>query len=394
MEVKEELFHQRVEGIIVELSNYFEVRYAQITRIKPALQSMYADLLWQQMVKVRDVMSHEKMFGPVRVRAGDILASHDESKRRAVMGPIDQASILNELIPEQEEGGERRPGFLSIRTMVALYTTVDISLGSVIELTDIWLWWDILDAADIYNFKEQKKLIERMKSAEVTAAMQTSYHSAMGRRDDRPLSREEILSYEFAYLEALWRNFMQRRFEEKSFMMVIKRDPVGGEDSVDDLIVTLSTHIKARQRLQQTNGLDDRLREYYAKTFKCEPSQIKAEQALTHENLTIMRLHDDLRLGLERGVVLGPPYDYKRAQGDEMGREVEHYRQTLSLVQSVVESARQQMTVKSSTGATASGVMAAPTAAPPSAPRPPEPKPAKPQPPKEEATTEESPLYF
>jgi len=391
MDIKEEFFYHRVEGIIAELSNYFMVRYAEIARIKPPLNSMYADLLWRQMAKVRDIMWHEKMFGPVRVRVADILASRDESKRRAIMGPIDQASILSELIPEQEETGERRPGFLVVRNMRALYTSVDPSLGPVIELTDIWLWWDVLDAADNYNFKEQKKLIETLRTAEITAAMQTFYHGAMVRREERSLTRDEILSFEFVCLESLWRNFMQRRTEEKSYMMVVKRDPIGGEDSVDELIVTLSCHIKARQRLQQEGGLDDRLREYYAKILKCDPSHVKPEQALAHENVTILRLHDDLRMGLERGAVLGEPYDYKRAQGDEMGRAVEHYRQTLSLVSSVVESARQQVAARVSAVTPAPG---APTPAPTVEPRQSQPKPTKPQPVKEEEPTEETPLFF
>ncbi len=337
MDTKDELFRYRTEGIIAELSNYFEIRFEQITRIKPALRSMYADLLWMQMLKVREVLAGEKMFGPIRLRVAEILASRDEAKRHAVMGPIDQASILNELIPEQEEGGARRPGFLSVRTMRALYTSVDPALGPVIELTDIWLWWDILDAADVFNFKEGKKLIERRKSDEVTRALSDYYHQAMGRRDDRAVTREEILTFEFLYIESLWKAFMQRRAEEKSYMLIPKRDPLGGQDSVDELVLTLSRHIAARQKVMQDGGLDDRLREYYAKVLRCDPASLRAEQCRAHEDLTIMRLRDDLKLALERGVALGEPYDYKRWQGEEMGREVEHYRKTLPLVKSMLQ---------------------------------------------------------
>ncbi|MCX8036147.1 MAG: hypothetical protein N3D11_03640 [Candidatus Sumerlaeia bacterium] len=337
MDTKDELFRYRTEGIIAELSNYFEIRFEQITRIKPALRSMYADLLWMQMLKVREVLGGEKMFGPIRLRVAEIFASRDEAKRHAVMGPIDQASILNELIPEQEEGGARRPGFLSVRTMRALYTSVDPALGPVIELTDIWLWWDILDAADVFNFKEGKKLIERRKSDEVTRALSDFYHQAMGRRDDRAVTREEILTFEFLYLESLWKAFMQRRAEEKSYMLIPKRDPLGGQDSVDELVLTLGRHIAARQKVMQDAGLDDRLREYYAKVLRCDPASVRAEQCRAHEDLTIMRLRDDLKMALERGVALGEPYDYKRWQGEEMGREIEHYRKTLPLVRSMLQ---------------------------------------------------------
>jgi hypothetical protein len=344
-----------------------------------------------QMMKVREVISGEKMFGPTRIRVADILGSRDEAKRHAVMGPIDQSSILNELIPEQEEGAARRPGFLSVRTMRALYTSVDPSVGSVIELTDIWLWWDILDAADMFNFKEQKKLIERLLSAEITAAAQTFYHGAMGRRDDRPLTREEILSFEFVYLESLWRNFVQRRVEEKSYMMVIRRDPIAGGNSVDELIITLSRHVTARQRLGHEGGLDDRLREYYAKIFKCDPAQVRAEQAIAHEEATIVRLREDLRMGLERGEVLGSPYDYKRAQGDQMGRDVDGYRQSLPLVKSVIESAR--MAVARPATPTPGSATATPSGG--TEPRRTEPKPTpKPDLSKQEAPSEEGPIYF
>ncbi|KPL06149.1 hypothetical protein AMJ85_10550 [candidate division BRC1 bacterium SM23_51] len=331
MDTDDGLFQHRVDGIVAELANYFEIRYAQLTRIKSALASMYEDLLWQQMKKVRDVMAHEKMFGPIRLRAGDILASRDEAKRRAVMGRIDQASILNELVPEQEESAERRPGMVAVRNMRALYTAVDPSLGPVIELSDIWLWWDILDAADVYNFQEQKKLIDRRRGEEITKSIQDFYHQAMHIRDERLLERQEILGYEFAYLESIWRSFMERRAEDESFMLVIKRDPVGGDDTVNDLILALSRHISARQRLSQEGGLDDRLRGYYAKLLKFDDAaKLTAERAIAHEDLTIIRLREDLRMGLERGTVLGEAYDYKAAQGDKMKRDLDHYRELLS----------------------------------------------------------------
>lgn len=335
---KEDILRYRSEGIVAELAIYFETRYEQLTRIKPNLASMHADLLWMQMQKVRDVMTHEKMFGPMRLRVGEILASRDESKRNAVMGPIDQSSIMNELVPE-EDTSERRPGFLAVRNMRAFYMSLDPSLGPVIELTDIWLWWDVLDAADVFNFKEQKKHIERLKGQDITPKMQHYYHQAMGIRDERELSREEILSYEFTYLQSIWKNFMQRRGEEESFMMLVKIDPVGGEGGVDDLIVTLGTHIQARKRLAKESGLDDRLRDYYAKILKLDPQKITAERAIAHEDVQILRLREDLRGSLDRGIVLGEPYDFKRTQGEEMGRDLEHYRKELPLVESILAAA-------------------------------------------------------
>jgi len=346
MDTKDERFRYKVEGIIAELSNYFELRFQQITRIKPSLVSMYADVLWQQMHKVRDVMGHEKMFGPQRLRVGDILASRDEAKRRAIMGPIDQASILNELVPEQDETAERRPGYVVVRSTRALYTSVDPSLGPIIELTNIWLWWDILDAADMFNFKEQKKLIEKLRSEEISGQMQETYRDWMGRRDERPITRQEILSYEFGFLESIFRNFLQRRYDEDSYMKIIKRDPVGGDDSLDDLIITLSRHISARRRLAGKEGLDEQLREYYAKTFKCDPAEVTAERAISYEDVTILRLREDLRIGLERGAVLGEPYDYKMAQAKQMARDVENYRKSLPLVQSIVRAIVEKTTAE------------------------------------------------
>ena len=344
MTEKTDILRYQSDGIIAEMANYFEIRYEQLTRISAGLASMHADLLWMQMEKVRDVMTHEKMFGPVRLRVVEILASRDESKRRAVMGPIDQASIMNELVPE-EETAARRPGFLAVRNMRQLFTSVNASLGPVIELTDIWLWWDILDAADVFNFKEQKKFIERRKSEPVTAQMQSYYHDALRIREERETSREEILSYEFAYLELLWKYFMQRRKEEESFMRVIKIDPIGGDDSVDDLIVMLTSHIKARRRLAEEGGLDDRLREYYAKALKVDPPKVTAERAISHEDVQILQLRQDLRAGLERGAVLGKPYDYKRVQGKEMTRDAERYRKELPLVEAVVAAVAQAVAV-------------------------------------------------
>lgn len=327
---------QHAEGIIAELSDYFEVRYQMMTRVNPSLSSMHADLLWLQMEKVRDIVIGEKMFGPERWRVAQILASRDEAKRAAVMGPIDQASILNELVPEQEEG-ERRPGFVVVRSMKALYTSLDPSLGPVIELTDIWLWWDVLDAADRYNFKRQCKRIESLQKRDLTPELQTHYLEAMHVREERELKREEILSFEFAYLDSICRAFTARRDEEESYQRIIKMDPIGGDDSLDDLIVTLSRHITARKKLGTEDGLDDRLREYYSKVLKCDADQVTAERATAHEDLSILRLREDLRVALERGEALGPPYAYKMRQAEEMAAQVDRYRKTLPLVDSIVQ---------------------------------------------------------
>lgn len=337
---QEELLRYRTEGIITELANYFEIRYEQLTRVKPELAAMHADLLWMQMDKVRTIMAGGKMFGPARLQVGNILASRDEKKRLAVMGPIDQSSIMNELVPE-EDTSERRPGFLVVRSMRALFTSVDESLGRVIELTDIWLWWDIFDAADMFNFKEQKKLIEKRKTDDISERMQKYYQKAMAWREERDLKREEILSHEFAYLDLIWKNFMQRREEEESYMKMIKVDPVGGHDSIDDLILTLAGHVKARKRLGEEGGLDDRMLEYYAKVLKLEPSKVTPERAIAHEDVQILRLRVDLQAGLEQGAVFGEPYDFKVAQGKEMGRDVARYRKEIALDEKILFAASQ-----------------------------------------------------
>jgi len=335
MEAKNDPIRHHAEGIIAELANYLEIRYQYLTRIRPSLASMYGDLLWIQMEKVRIIMMEEKMFGAVRPRVAEILASRDESKKRCVLAPVDQASIMPELVPD-EESFERRPGNVIVRSVRALYMMVDASLAPVIELSDIWLWWDVHDAVCVHNFREQKALLDRLQPEPMTKEKQDLYYQAMGRRDDRTVTLEEMLSFEFAHLESIWRIFQQRRLEEKSFMMVIKRD-AKGDRGLDDLIVTLGRHITTRRRLTDEGGLDDRLREYYARVLKVEPARVAAEEAVGHEEAAIRRLREDLKEALGQDEVLGEPYNYKRAQSDEMRRDLEQYRKTLPLVDAIVQ---------------------------------------------------------
>jgi hypothetical protein len=325
---------RHVEGIIAELSSYMQIRFEQLARIRPSLRSMYPDLIWMQTEKVRGILVEEKMIGGLRIPVVEILAGRDEAKRRAMQNPIDQSSIMSELVPD-EESMERRPGQVSVRSVRGLYMAVDSTLNRIIEVIDIWLWWDIFDAANAHGFKEQKALIERRRTEPLGPEHQDHYMQAMARREEREITREEILSFEYAYLESLWRAFMVRRTEERSYMLVIQRDSAG-ESGLDDLILTLGRHIAARRKLNEPGGFDG-LREYYARAFRADPAHVTVEQAAASEDQAIARLRDELHQAFERDEALGEAYNYKRAQAEQMAREIEQYRHSLPLIEEVVK---------------------------------------------------------
>ena len=73
---------RHVDGIIGEVSNYMQIRFEQLVRIRPSLQSMYPDLIWMQTEKVRGILVEEKMFGAQRIPVAEILAGRDALEAR------------------------------------------------------------------------------------------------------------------------------------------------------------------------------------------------------------------------------------------------------------------------------------------------------------------------
>ncbi|MCX7765992.1 MAG: hypothetical protein N2246_04725, partial [Candidatus Sumerlaeia bacterium] len=215
---------KRVEGIAAIVKEFMDARFEHALRINPHIGPPYADLSWQQLVTLRQILAEDKAFGPVRFRVCDILASDDEAKKHALFSPTDQNSIMNEILNISEQVKETRAGILNIRDIKTFYTALDPSLTRIVELIQTWIWWDLPDAADIFSFEQEYQRILKLAKQPLTDKIIDYYRKAMKRTTDAEITLKDILEYEINKLEQIVKRLKQRNEAEPGYQMILKRD--------------------------------------------------------------------------------------------------------------------------------------------------------------------------
>ena len=106
---------KRIDGILALVKDYLDARFTHARRVNPRISHIYADIMWQQLATLRLILREGKAFGPVKYLVADILCSDDEPKRKALFNPVDQNSIMNEIIDVEEEKRDQKAGTLEIK---------------------------------------------------------------------------------------------------------------------------------------------------------------------------------------------------------------------------------------------------------------------------------------
>jgi hypothetical protein len=316
---------KRVEAICELLKDYMDVRFAHAVRVNPHIAHVYDDVAWQELTSVRQVLTTTKAFGPVRFLVADILCSDDKLKVGSLFNPVDQNSIMNEIIDEKESKRDQRAGILEIGSMRTLYRALDPSLERIVELIQTWLWWDLMDATLLFDFDQQVQRLHSLKTHEMNEKLEEYYHKALKRAISEKISKPEIMDYEFKKLEGMLGQFAQRRNEDEGYRVIIKRDELP-ESGINAEILDLGKHINALQGLETAHDLKEETRVSYAPLLDCSPAEVTRERVIEFEKKQVESRKKDLMGRLARPKHLGPPYDYKQRQLEELRRRVEEAR--------------------------------------------------------------------
>jgi hypothetical protein len=302
---------KRVDGIIAIVKDYLDVRFTHARRVNPRISHIYADVMWQQLATLRLVLTGGKSFGPVKYLVADILCSDDEPKRKALFNPVDQNSIMNEIVDVEEQKRDQRAGTLEIKDMRTMYKALDPSLEMVVELIQTWIWWDLPDAADLYNFDQQYQRIMTLHSRELTDQI-TGYYHKLFRRPGKEVTKQEVIDYEFKKLTAILDRCVIRRQTEAGYQIIIKREELPDTET-DSLLLNLAKHIMAAQKLQNLPELDDNVKQYYQKVLGQPAEEIDITRAMAFEEKQISEGKAAMLRALNDEKAVGEPYDYKQA---------------------------------------------------------------------------------
>ncbi len=306
-----------VEAILRKVQDYLDMRYEQVRRLNPKLESIWEDVCWQQMTSLHLSLSNDKSFGPVRCHVGETLLGDDLRKAGEFFIPTAQVNVLGEIVEEREADTARTAGILEIHDMRSMFRAIDPSLERLVTLVQTYIWWDLPDAADLARFDKKEAIIKAISRDGISPEAAAAYREPLGLVKDP--TKEQVLEYEGKILQKTVGSFNFRRGGEPGYRIIVAREHAGADDP-DTLIDMLHNQKNMLKALRKGKPLDSQLAEQFARGLNCEPAEVTPELAIeTLEkavNTNRRRLCDALT-----GKRTGTQYDYKNRQ---LGRLKEH----------------------------------------------------------------------
>ncbi len=179
---------RNTEAIIKHLEEYISMRFDQAIRINPELQTVKEDLIFHEMTNVRHCLNGDKIYGPVRHIVSDILLCDSRKRREGLMSSNDQTSIQVEIVSHcQDELVEATRGRIRFHDLKSFYAAINPALSDMLDLIESWIWWDIYDAATLVRFDQKMGVISTIGQKRFTPEMRKGYlamlQAVMGEED-------------------------------------------------------------------------------------------------------------------------------------------------------------------------------------------------------------------
>lgn len=308
---------RNVEGILQHMRDYMSARAQQASRINPRIAGIIDDLLWTQLENLRLLLEKQKMFGPERIRVGDILASDDDLKRKNLFSHSDQNSIIYEIVDKVEEG-KKAMAEMAIHDARSYFRALEPSLENMIQLIQHWILWDLPDASDLFHFDEQMRRLFALHSATITDELRARYRAVLRKRAEEALTDADILRFELRRLEVTMTRFSSRRAEEDAYVIIVKREEQHYSASNQE-ILKISLHVKNLDVAEKLGASVDRsVAETYAPVLHLPIEEISAAMIVDYEKKMIAESKRRLESYLHDDRSLGDPFDYKKAQARQL----------------------------------------------------------------------------
>lgn len=304
---------KRVEGVVKYVRFFMDKRSEHACRINPAIGPVYTDLSWQQLEVLRHILCEQKGFGPDRIVVADILASEDESKKRALFSPVDQNSILKEVVASADDARaqstKRTAGIININDIQTLYQAINPNAKPMVDLIQTWIWWDLQDAADLFCLDQQIHRINVLATHEIDPKV-TEHYRAVFNRPKGDISRSEILQHELQVLTGILGRLHHRVEHEQPYQVIMgRRDK--SDTSTEAVMQTCLQHIERLRQLESVEEFPPKMREHYAELLSAPSESITLDMARQAERAAIGELKNQIQHLLEAGVNLGEAYNFK-----------------------------------------------------------------------------------
>lgn len=319
------------ELILGRLSEYLSIRFDHAGRINPHLKEIKQDLMYHELAHVRRTLLTEKIYGPIRVYVADVFLSDEDKRRRGLMSATDQTSLQVELVShcgaEERHGGETTHGQMRIHDLKGFYAAINPTLSGLMDLLETWVWWDILDAAELVRFEQKLGLISLVRQGRVSEELRKRYTALIRpattavEEDEHqaPVTNEEIIRYEIRLAMLIRDQWAYRRQNERGYMYVLKRDelPSPGQSG---LIHQLQAKAEEYITIDQMDGIEEEERNRYAGELKLAAEKISQRVILDLLQCQLVEIERAMVRQVDHEAILGTPYNYKERQLEQMDR--------------------------------------------------------------------------
>ena len=307
-----------VQGTLFHLRDYLTVRARQAARMNPQIANVVEDIVWTQMIHLRQVLEKLKTFGPERVRVADGLTGDDETRRKALLSHTDQNAVVYEVIDRADQQKSGRVVDMAIHDTRTLFHALNPSLEFIVQLVQHWSYWDLPDAADLYHFDRNARRLAALSAATITDEIRSRYRMAMRLSHDQEMTDNDMVKHELRLLDAVVQRFAQRRSEEEAYVTIIRRDEEPS-NAADQEIMKVARHLMAMESLQDTSkDVDPAMLEYFARAMQTTADAVTREQMIDFERRCINEAKRRLQKVIADDRRLGDPYDYKAAQASDL----------------------------------------------------------------------------
>lgn len=319
---------RNAELILNRLSDYLSIRFDLAGRINAPLKGIKQDLMVHELANVRRSLLGEKIYGPIKMSVTDVFMGDDEKKRRGLMSASDQTSIQVELVSHcQDSRVEATRGQIKIHDLKTFYAAINPALAELMDLVETWIWWDILDAAEIVRFEQKIQQIQLVRQGKLSEEARKRYitlvHPPVPGEEEvaRPhtVSDEDVIRYEFKQLIAIREQWQYRRGNERGYQYVLKRDETPAKP-MGEMVHRIGEYARQYETVEGLDALDDELRQKYADAMHMPAEKVTQKAILDHLQGLMVAAEREMLQQIDRDVQLGPPYNYKERQAEQMDR--------------------------------------------------------------------------
>lgn len=307
---------KHVEGILAHVRKYLLIRFHHANRIEPRMRQIEGDLIWHELEVVRQVISRSKPYAEFRFIVADIFASFDHTKRWGLFSTSDMNCLISSIVTVIDEVDTKKTGVLHIRDMRGLYKVFDPRLDSIVELIQIWIWWDLIDASDMHLFDVQLERLATLSRASINERLQVYYRVEMKLERVLPPTMEEIRTFELERTEKLLGEFEARLAQEEIYQQIIGYE-MAEDRVVDHKFIDLAEHLREFEKLAANAELDKETRSHYSRMLRIGEGSVTHEKAVAYERKFIDEAKRHLLEVLESEESAGTRYNFKERQLEE-----------------------------------------------------------------------------